>query len=69
MRNEAGYSSSRRGEEHHNAKLTEDKVRELRRLVEEVDICIACAAKIVGVNKGTAWDAVHYKTWKHVGEK
>jgi molybdenum-dependent DNA-binding transcriptional regulator ModE len=61
-----GYARTRVGEAHHNAKLTEEKVKELRRLVEEVGVCIVCAAKLMGVSKGAAWDAARYVTWRHV---
>jgi len=61
-----GYARRHRGEAHHSAKLTDAKVRELRRLVEDVGVCIACAAKVVGISKSAAWDAANYVTWRHV---
>lgn len=62
----SGYTRQRRGEAHHAAKLTEAKVRELRRMVEEKDICITCAAKLLDVGRNAAWDAARYVTWRHV---
>lgn len=62
----SGYARERRGEAHHNAKLTDAKVRELRRLVEQKGICITCAAKLIGISKSAAWDAASYVTWRHV---
>lgn len=56
------------GEHHHCAKLTEAKVRELRRLVHDVGICSVCAGKIVcpEISSATVYDAVNFYTWKHV---
>lgn len=54
------------GEAHHAAKLTEAKVRELRRLHYDVGVCIKCACLIVGCKKQTGYDAITFVTWKHV---
>lgn len=56
------------GEGHHCAQLTEEKVIELRRLVNEVGTCYKCAGKIVcpTVSCRAVWDAVNFVTWKHV---
>jgi hypothetical protein len=62
----SGYARKRRGEEHHGSVLTEAQVREVRRLVEGEDICIVCAAKLLKINKSTAWDVANYRTWRSV---
>ena len=54
------------GEAHHSAKLTATTVRELRRLHYDVGICCQCAAKLLNVNRQTAYDAINFYTWKHV---
>lgn len=54
------------GEKHHNAKLTEDKVREMRRLHEQKKLCKRCVAILHDVNYGTAWDVLTYNTWRNV---
>jgi len=63
-----GYARSRRGEAHHSARLTEHDVRELRRLVERLGVCVPCAGKVLGlrISRGSLWDAASYKTWRHV---
>jgi predicted DNA-binding protein YlxM (UPF0122 family) len=53
------------GEQHYASKLTEKKVKWLRRMARK-GFCIACLARFVKVNKQTVWDAINYKTWKHV---
>lgn len=59
---------AKKGVEHHCAKLTPEKVRELRRLHYDYGVCKACAAKLVGVHRQTAHDAITFATWKHVRE-
>ena len=56
----------RQGEKHYRAVLTEDKVREIRRLHDEVGMCTKCICLLHGINRGTCWDALSYVTWKHV---
>ncbi len=67
MPGKRGYRNLPVGQDHHSAKLTEDAVRELRRLVG-LDVCVNCARKVLGLNvhTATAWDAANYKTWRHV---
>lgn len=50
-----------------NARMTKDQVRDLRLLVQR-GVCVACAGKLLGlpVKYVTLWDAVNYRTWKHV---
>jgi len=57
---------SHQGENHHCAKLTTEKVKAMRALKEEKDLCIRCIAIMYGVAYGTAWDALTYVTWKHI---
>lgn len=60
-----------KGEKHHAAKLTEAQVRELRRLVEQVGVCVPCAGKVLGlrISRKTLWDAANYVTWIHVRQE
>ena len=60
------HLNSVRGESHHAAKLTEEKVQILRKLHYETGLCKCCSAALVGVNHQTAWDAISYRSWKHV---
>jgi|APGre2960657373_1045057.scaffolds.fasta_scaffold90035_3 hypothetical protein len=55
------------GDSHHASKLTEETVRELRRMAAE-GICVGCAQKVLGLTcaYSTAWDAANYTTWRHV---
>lgn len=55
-----------RGDEHWNAKLTTDKVIRMRTLKYRHDLCIACVAKMYGVNYQTAYDAITGRTWTHL---
>lgn len=56
----------RPGTAHHNAKMTPEQVQQLRHLHYDAGICMACAAKLVGVARQTAHDAITFKTWKTV---
>lgn len=62
-----GIGNRPAGDDHHAAKLTEESVRELRRLVA-LDVCVMCAVKVLDleVAQSTAWDAANYTTWRHV---
>ncbi len=51
---------------HWNAKLTVEQVVELRRLHYDLGLCKRCAAKVVGVPRQTAYDAIVFQTWRHV---
>lgn len=53
------------GEKVHNAKLTKDKVKHLRRLSNE-GASLTELAKFFKVNRKTVWSVVNYETWKHV---
>ena len=55
-----------RGERHHNARLTEKDVAQMRFLHHEDGLCIRCVAMLYGVRYATAWEAICYRTWKHV---
>jgi len=56
----------RRGESHHSATLTESDVKQMRNLKEDYGLCVKCISKLYGISYPTAWDAINYKTWKHV---
>jgi len=57
---------ARKGESHHAAKLTADKVRQMRQLSWEYGLCTKCIAKMFEVKYATAWEAINLHTWKHV---
>jgi hypothetical protein len=54
-----------RGERQHRSKLTEDQVREIRRLYSE-GVTQAALVRMFGVNQGTIWPLLNGKTWQHV---
>lgn len=47
-------------------KLSEAKVRAMRRLYDEKLWGIACIARAYGVKRGTVFDVVHRHTWRHL---
>jgi len=49
-----------------NAKLTEDQVREIRRLYATGEFSLQELALQFGLSKGEIWRIVRRKTWKHV---
>lgn len=53
------------GERHHNAKLTEADVREIRRLFAAGAACRALARRY-GLSRNTMTNVVRGETWKHV---
>ena len=61
-------STRPRGSRHANAKLTEEQVVIVRKLVREGRSRRSIAARI-GVHKSTVERAVNYETWSHVGSK
>lgn len=65
--NQHAYDSKlkKRGEDFYNAKLTEDKVREIRALNKD-NYTYQQIGDMYGVSKATARDAMLYITWKHV---
>jgi hypothetical protein len=54
------------GEAHHNAKLTEDQVREIRRRAANDHTSAYRLARDFGVSEVTAARIVQRKTWRHV---
>ena len=56
-----------RGERHHSARLNEAQVIYMRKMHYDKDICVRCVAKIFDIPYPTAWDAINYQTWRHVG--
>ncbi len=56
------------GEKHHCAKLTDDLVREARRLKENVGLCGPCIHKLMqlDISLQSLHDALSYRTWRHV---
>lgn len=63
-----GNWECQKGSEHHEAKLTEQAVAEMRRMRRGGASFVAIAAKFQ-VHKVTARDAIVGKTWVHVDEK
>jgi len=55
----------RKGEEHPNAKLTDDTVREMRTLAATGVSSLECGL-IWDVSQKVAWNAIVGRTWKHV---
>jgi hypothetical protein len=55
-----------KGESHYRAKLTEDDVREIRRLYATGNFSYQELALKFGVVKTTIIDIVRRKTWKHI---
>jgi hypothetical protein len=53
------------GEAHQNAKLTEEKVREIHRLRAE-GYSYQRIAEVVGTSSAAAWLVVNGRSWKHV---
>ena len=62
------HVNARRGEGHHNARLNERDVRQMRNLHYNVGLCIKCISTLYEVRYATAWEAITYQTWKHVTE-
>lgn len=54
------------GEAHWAAKLTNERVLEARRLHYKVGLCIKCIAILFKENYQTIFDAVTYRTWRHL---
>ena len=55
-----------KGEKHHSSKLTNAKVRAMRYLFWCKGLNQHCLAKLYGYTNGTVYDAVTYRTWRHV---
>ena len=55
-----------RGEKHHHAKLTAEKVREMRRLSWEHNVPTSEISRHYGVQYSTAWEAINCVTWRGV---
>lgn len=60
------HDTNYRGEDQHLAKLTEDDVREMRKMYEETDLDCKDIAKRFNVGHSAAWRAITKRTWKHV---
>lgn len=60
------HSEQVRGELSAHAKLTDEKVREMRRIREDEGVPYHQIAKLFGISKKTAMNAVKGVTWKHV---
>lgn len=54
------------GESHYRAKLTEDDVREIRKLYSTKKYSLSYLANLYDVAVGTIYPIVKKKTWKHV---
>jgi hypothetical protein len=67
MLQKRGRNGIKVGEGHHNSKLTEPQVKEVRRMVSE-GVCLKCTRIILGItcSNSTLWDAANYTTWRHV---
>lgn len=56
----------RRGEEHRDAKLTENSVREMRAIYALGEVSTTDLGERYGVSRHTAWLVVAHKSWRHV---
>lgn len=54
------------GERHHAAKLTDEKVCEIRRRYQEGERCFTTLAKSYGVKRYAIRDIVRRRTWRHI---
>jgi len=61
---ESGLTNPPRGENHYQAKLTEDAVREIRK--SNAGVSCAALARRFGVNPSTVWVARYGRSWCHV---
>lgn len=59
---------TQKGIRHHHAKLTDAKVRAIRYLFWCKGLNQHCIAKLYGYKNQTIYDAVTYRTWKHVAD-
>ncbi len=57
---------TRKGEKHHDSKLTEELVREMRALRADTKMSYPSIAAKYNVSTVTAWDAINRRTWTHV---
>ena len=66
MRKGRARSYSAVGEEHHNHKVTEDDVRQLRALYDAGGVGCTTLGRMFGIHEDTARQIAKRKTWKHV---
>ena len=55
-----------RGEQNSNAKLTEEKVKEIRSIYSQGEIGCCRLAKMFGVSQPAIHNIVHRRTWRHL---
>ena len=55
-----------KGEKHHNAKLSADKVKEIRRLFATGQWTQVDLGKRFGVSQTTVWNVICRNSWKHI---
>lgn len=55
-----------RGEKHHNSKLTEKQVKEIRSIYSPENNPSRKLAKIFKVDKSVILDIINYKIWRHI---
>jgi hypothetical protein len=63
---EKGRANHSAGENHGAAKLTEEDVRQARKLKEETGISYEKLARMFGITSKVMRDAINRKTWRHV---
>lgn len=68
MKDAAKKGRMRRGEEHHNAKLTEEKVRKLRDMRKNTGMSYRKLGNFFNVSSNVARDACVGESWTHVTE-
>lgn len=65
MRDMKAKGRSLVGSRNANAKLTEEKVRQMRSLKTETGLAYIKIGVLYGVSEMTAWHAINGKSWKH----
>jgi hypothetical protein len=55
-----------KGSKHHNSKLTESEVKEMRTLYNEYPISHRAIGVLYGVTREQARDVINRKNWKHI---
>lgn len=48
------------------SRLTPAQVQDMRHQHDGIGLCVSCIALLHGVPYTTAWDAIHYRTWRNV---
>lgn len=66
MKDAAKKGRLQRGERKRNAKLTDEKVRLIRKLFHEEKVGAAQISRMFSIDEGNAWMIANRKAWKHI---